>query len=188
MRNLLAGVLGSIIGAITIVVLLGLSEVEYPAPYDIVWFILEGNNALQSTFQGLLTTSYIPAYIITWVIVGIIITPFSKRGWNTVRSALWVGIIQGIFTLLSIVLVSPEFWDSPTRNISLIYKFALSVIVSLSSLISAYPLSILIERVRRQKEPPIPNKIETRCICGAVFKSNPLICSECGTILRYSED
>lgn len=188
MRNLLAGILGSIIGAAIIIMLLDLSGPEYPAPYDLVWFLLEGSSALQSTFEEMWTLSLIPAYIITWIVIGVIITPFSKKGWNILRSALWVGVFQAILSLISLLLITPEFWESATRNIDLILMFITSLVVSLLSLTSAYPLSILIERTRRKKEPPIPNKIETMCKCGAVFKSNPLMCSECGAILRNSED
>ena len=104
------------------------------------------------------------------------------------RSTIWVGIFVGCLSLVSILLTDPGYWESATRNIDLVYLFATSLLVSLLSLPSAHPLSIVIERARRQKEPPIPEKIETHCQCGAVFKSNPLICSECGTVLRKAED
>jgi hypothetical protein len=49
-------------------------------------------------------------------------------------------------------------------------------------------MSLLMIRARKQSEVPIPQLIETRCQCGAVFKSKPLICSECGAVLRDAED
>lgn len=188
MRNLLAGLLGSIIGAIVIVVLLNLAQPAYPSPYDTIWFLFEGSSALQSTVQGLFDLNTISAYIITWLVIGVCISPLSRRGWNTVRSVVWIGIIQGIFALVSLLFYNPGFWELPTRNFSLVYQFSTSLVVSLLALLSAYPLSILIQRVRRQSETPIPDKIETRCVCGAVFKSNPIICSECGAVLRDEKD
>jgi hypothetical protein len=38
----------------------------------------------------------------------------------------------------------------------------------------------------REREHPIPEKIETICECGAMFKSIPMMCSECGKI--FSEE
>jgi len=188
MRNLIAGLLGTVIGAVLIVILLGPSQPSYPAPYDKVWFIFAGSNALQTTPYGLLKFSTSITFLITWIVIGIIIAPFSKKGWNTVRSAIWIGIFQGIVVLASLLLTNPEFWSASTRNLELVYIFATSLLVSLCSLISAYPMSILLVRARKQSEAPIPQMIETRCQCGAVFKSKPLICSECGTVLREVED
>jgi len=64
------------------------------------------------------------------------------------------------------------------------YHFIGTMLISLFAIPSAIPITIIIEKVRRQSEEPIPEKIETTCECGAVFKSNPLICSECGKQLR----
>lgn len=137
MKNLLAGLMGSIIGATAIVVLLGLTGHAYPPPFDSFWFLLEGSSALQSTIEGLLTISSVPMYITTWILIGIILAPFSKKGWNTVRSALWMGTIQGVFALTAFVLINPNYWNSPERNLSLIYHFGSSLIIALLSLISA---------------------------------------------------
>ncbi len=188
MRNLLAGLSGAIIGAIMITSLLGLAQPNYSPPYDMVWFIFIGSSALHSTLSGLLDITSTAAYLITWLVLGIIIAPFSKRGWNIVRSALWIGIILGILKLGSVLLVNPEFWTAATRNLNLVYIFSTALLISLLSLMSAAPLSIILDRYKKQSEPPIPDKIETRCQCGAVFKSNPLICSECGAVLREIED
>ncbi len=188
MRNLLAGLFGAIIGAVLIVSLQGLTQPNYPQPYEVLWFLFVGSNALQSTFLEMIDITKMPAYLITWIIIGIIITPFSKKGWNLVRSALWIGVFQGVLALVSILLINPELWTAPTRNLDLLYMFSASLFISLFSLISAFPLSMIIDHIRKQNEPAIPEKIETRCQCGAVFKSNPLICSECGMILREEKD
>jgi len=188
MRNLLAGLFGSIVGTLLIVVLLGMAQPGYPQPYDAVWFIFTGADALQSTFGGFLNLNTIGIYLITWIIVGFIIAPFSRHGWNLVRSALWVGVFVGIFSIFSLLLINPGFWNDPERNVVLVYQFAISIGVSMFSISSAYPISILIERAKKEQETPIPEKIETRCQCGAVFKSNPIMCSECGAILREMED
>lgn len=188
MRNLLGGLVGILIGSVTIVALLGLPDPAYSWPYSSIWFILSGSNALKITIDGILNQSSILEYILTWVIVGLVIAPFSKKGWNTLRTILWAGIVLGILSIISVILSNAEFWTSPTRNIDLVYHFVISVSVTLCTLPSAIPLTMIIERVKRQSELPIPEKIETVCECGAIFKSNPLICSECGKQLRDTQN
>ena len=193
MRNLAGGLLGIVVGSCSFVGLAGLlpPEPAYPEPFNTVWFILDGSWALQSTTQGLFNFPTAAAYLMSWVIIGIIIAPFSRKGWNTLRSALWLGVFLAIFALISQLLRDPSFWDvalNPMRNYAIVYQSAMSMVASLFAMISALPITVTIERVRRTAEPAIPEKIETVCQCGAVFKSNPLICSECGAILRKSDD
>ena len=52
MRNLLAGLLGSIIGAVLIVFLLDITHLAYPQPYDLLWIIFAGNNAQKKVRRG----------------------------------------------------------------------------------------------------------------------------------------
>lgn len=182
MRNILGGFLGVIAGCYLVVLLLGLSEPLYPDPFSIMWILLEGSSALQSTFMFILEPSLF-SYIITWIVIGLIIGLFSKAGWNTLRSAIWVGLIIAILSLASLLLLVPTFWDitiNPDRNIELLYQFATSIFVALLTIPSALPTAFIVRRLRQQAEPPIPDKIETICECGAVFKSKPMICSECG--------
>ncbi|MGY5857916.1 MAG: hypothetical protein RTU63_01000 [Candidatus Thorarchaeota archaeon] len=187
MRNSLGGLIGILIGSVTIVILLSIPDTMYSWPYSSMWFILGGSSALKSSFDGFLNQSTILGYILTWVIVGLVISPFSKKGWNTLRTALWGGLILGILSLASVILLNADFWTSPTRNIDLLYHFVISILVSFCAIPSAIPTTIVIDRIRKQSEEPIPEKIETSCDCGAVFKSNPLICSECGKQLREHE-
>lgn len=184
MRNSLGGLIGILIGSLTIVLLLSIPDPVYSWPYSSVWFIFSGSNALKSSIDGLLNLDTTVSYILTWIIVGLFIAPFSKKGWNTLRSALWGGLFLGIIAIASHILLHTEFWIAPTRNIELFYHFAISILVSLFALLSAIPTTFVIERIRKQSEEPIPEKIETSCECGAIFKSNPLICSECGRQLR----
>ncbi|TFG32645.1 hypothetical protein EU528_02865 [Candidatus Thorarchaeota archaeon] len=184
MRNVLGGLVGIIAGSIVVVTLAGLSNPMYSEPYSIIWFILSGSDALRLSLDGFLNPNVSIAYIVTWLIIGVIIGLFSKKGWNTLRSALWVGLILGILSLASIMLLDAGYWIAPTRNLELLYHFTGSIIISLSAMPGAIPITFLIERIMRQAEEPIPEKIETICDCGAVFKSNPLICSECGKQLR----
>jgi hypothetical protein len=93
--------------------------------------------------------------------------------------------------LIAQLFGDPAYWDitlNPLRNYDLLYQFTTSLVTSLMALLSAIPMTIVIDRARQTAEPPIPDKIETRCECGAVFRSNPLICSECGAILRSPDD
>jgi len=184
MRNFIGGLLGVFIGSIVIVITFTLTMPSYPKPFDLVWFLLIGSYAIQTTLFSVLTPLNLVLYILTWCIIGLVIGIFSKPGWNTVRSAVWVGLIFAIFALISLLLLDPEFWNSTTRNFDLLSQFAVSLILSMLALPSAFLTSIIMERLRQQAEPPIPTKIETVCECGAIFKSNPLICSECGRILN----
>ncbi|TFG99147.1 hypothetical protein E4H12_03765 [Candidatus Thorarchaeota archaeon] len=187
MRNSLGGLIGVLVGTATIVVLLGIPDPVYSWPYSSMWLILGGSSALKTSFDGFLNQSTVLGYILTWVIVGLVISPFSKKGWNTLRTSLWAGIILGILSLASLILQDANFWTSPTRNIELFYHFVISISVSLCAIPSAIPTTMVIAQLKKQSELPIPDKIETSCECGAIFKSNPLICSECGTQLRERE-
>ena len=186
MRNFVSGLLAVIIGSTAIVLLLGLAQPAYPEPFSVVWFLLAGSSALQSTLFNPLTPMLVVLYIMSWIIIGLVIGPFSKPGWNTVRSALWVGLIHALLALTSLLLLDSEFWGSASRNFDLLSQFTISLILSLLTLPSALPTAIIIEKLGRQAEPPIPSKIETICECGAVFKSNPMMCSECGRTLNSS--
>ncbi|MGY5855957.1 MAG: hypothetical protein RTS72_05105 [Candidatus Thorarchaeota archaeon] len=188
MRNFVSGLLAVIIGSTVIVILLGLAQPAYPDPFSLVWFLLAGSSALQSTLFHPLTPMLVILYLISWIIIGLVIGPFSKPGWNTVRSALWVGLIHALLALISLLFLDSEFWGSASRNFDLLSQFAASLILSLLALPSAFPISMIIDKLGRQAEPPIPSKIETICECGAVFKSNPMICSECGRTLNSSSE
>ena len=184
MRNFVGSLVAVVIGSITIVVLLGLAQPAYPEPFGMIWFLLAGSSTLQSTLFNPLTPMLVILYIVSWIIIGLVIGPFSKPGWNTVRSALWVGLIHAIFALISKLFLEPGFWESANRNLDLLSLFITSIILSILTLPSAIPTAMIVERFGRQAEPPIPSKIETVCECGAVFKSNPIICSECGKTLN----
>jgi len=184
MKNLLGGLIGVIIGSFVLLLLVGLTSPAYYWPYSTIWVVLSGSSALKATITGISNPNALLGYILTWIIIGVVISPFSKKGWNTVRSAVWVGIILGILSLVSIILLDSDYWTSPTRNIDLVYHFVTALSVSLCVIPSAFPSTFVIERIKKQTEMPIPEKIETSCECGAVFKSNPLICSECGKQLR----
>jgi len=184
MRNLLGGIIGILIGSLLLTILVGLSDPIYSWPYSMIWFLLSGSDALRLSSDGLFNPTSSLRYILTWILIGVIIGLFSKKGWNTIRSMLWAGLILGILSLASVLLLNPGYWIAPTRNLDLMYHFIGTMLISLFAIPSAIPITIIIEKVRRQSEEPIPEKIETTCECGAVFKSNPLICSECGKQLR----
>jgi hypothetical protein len=180
MRNVLSSILAVIVGSTLIVWLTNLAQPAYPNPFDVIWTLLIGSSALQSTLSFLGNPNVVLSFLAVWIVIGLIIGPFSKFGWNTLRSVLWVGFIHAVFALVSLLLLNPGFWGLPSRNFDLLYQFITSVIVALLALPSALPIALLIERIRKQTDPPVPEKIETICVCGAVFKSRPMLCSECG--------
>jgi hypothetical protein len=180
MRNILSSLVAVVIGSIVIVILLDLTQPAYPEPFSLLWILLLGSSTLQSTFSFIFDPSVVFMYLVSWIVIGLIVGPFSKAGWNTLRSTLWVGLIHAILALASLLLLDPAFWGLPSRNFDLLYQFATSMIVALLALPSALPTALLIGRIQKQSDPPVPTKIETRCECGAVFKSKPMLCSECG--------
>jgi len=184
MRNLLGGLIAILVGSVIIVALHNIQDPVFLWPYSSVWFILSGSSALKSTFENILNSDMLIGFILTWIVIGLIVALFSKKGWNTLRTSLWAGFILGIFSLITLFLESPSFWTSPTRNLDLVYHFLTSILASLLALPSAIPTTMVKERIMRQAEEPIPDRIQISCECGAVFKSNPLICSECGRQLR----
>ncbi|MHA2321054.1 MAG: hypothetical protein ACXACG_05295 [Candidatus Thorarchaeota archaeon] len=69
-----------IIGSTIIVILFGLTQPAYPEPFNMVWFLLAGSSALQSSLFNPLTPVLVVLYIVSWLIIGIVIGPFSKPG------------------------------------------------------------------------------------------------------------
>ncbi|MFX1483821.1 MAG: hypothetical protein ACFFCP_11615 [Promethearchaeota archaeon] len=185
----MSSTLAVLVGAYVLVLLLNLAPPDYPDPFSMFWMLLAGCDALQATFPSILNPSFMLAYIVIWIIIGMIVGPFSKAGWNTVRSAVWVGLIVAITALASELLINPGFWNlemNPDRNLELFSRFAYSLITSLLALPSALSSAYVINRLQQEAEAPIPSKIETVCECGAVYKSRPLLCSECGRKLSDS--
>jgi len=186
MRNAAGGFLGALLGSCLIVWLLTLPRIVYPDPFDMVWFLLVGSAALQTTAAGLLNISTTLIYFIVWLIIGLVISPFSKSNWNSVRTAEWTGVFLALFTTLSAVLLDPLFWTSGARNARIIEFFATCLLFAPLALAAAVPVRVSVNLLRR-KEVSSPGNIETVCECGAVFKSKPMLCSECGRLLAGSD-
>lgn len=188
MKNLIGSLIGVLIGSFILVNIIPLSQPPYPSPYDFLWVLLTGSQALQMTIQQLLSFQNVFWYLLTWILIGIVTSPFSDSRWNAVRTSIWVGVFIMIFSLASLLLLDPAFWVSETRNWELIIQLITSILTSSISLLSSLPLVVLISKVKEKSETPLPEKIETICECGAVFKSRPMICSECGKTLHVQEE
>jgi len=183
MRNLLGGLLGTLIGSWLLVLILNLNPPSYPQEVIGLWTFLEGSYSLSQSYVTMFSLPTLASYLLVWLIMGAVTAPFSKSGWNAVRTALWTGVWISIWALASILLLNPGFWSDPRRNWSLLLLFTSTIIASTLTLLSAYPITRIMRMARRERELPIPDKIETICECGAVFKSRPLVCSECGRTL-----
>lgn len=188
MKNLVGSVFGMFVGSFILVVTLPVTQPVYPAPYDLIWALLSGCQALQATIQQLVALENIHWYMITWLIIGLIASPFSDSKWNAVRTAVWIGVLITLFSLASLLLINPEFWYSETRNWELLFQLIVSILTSFLSLLSSIPSVMIITRFKEGSEAPLPEKIETVCECGAIFKSRPMICSECGRTLYTQDD
>lgn len=170
-----------------LVFLLSLTTVpDYPADFAILWPLLVGGDVLHSV--AILLANPV-TMIITWIIVGVVISPFSTTRWNTSRTTLWLGVYIAIATLSSSLLQDSSLWtgDRDARNLFLVAEFIVSLIIAQIALLSGIPFSEYIIRKKRGSDPPIPEEIKTECECGAVFSSKPILCAICGRKLDYGE-
>ncbi|MFW9887324.1 MAG: hypothetical protein ACFFER_04035 [Candidatus Thorarchaeota archaeon] len=187
MRNMLGGLLAAMIGSWLLVFILNLSQPAYPQELIFLWNLLAGSQYLSDTYTFLSDPSTLVSYLLVWLIMGLILAPFSKSGWNSVRTAIWTGVWISICAVTSILLLNPAFWSNPGRNWSLLILFTSTIMTASITLLSAYPAIRIIRLAFRERELPIPERIEARCQCGAVFKSKPMVCSECGRTLLYEQ-
>ncbi len=183
MRNLLGGLLGTLIGSWLLVFILNLSQPTYPQEVAALWVLLAGSYSLSQSYAALFNPLMVVAYVVVWLVIGLVLAPFSKSGWNAVRTTVWTGVWISIWALTSILLLNPTFWNDPSRNWDLLILFTSTIITANIALVTTYPVARIIKSARRERELPVPEKIETICECGAVFKSKPLVCSECGRMI-----
>ncbi|NOR38886.1 MAG: hypothetical protein GQ580_04785 [Candidatus Thorarchaeota archaeon] len=190
MRNIFGGLVGALVGSSMIAILLALPPTEYPSQFGLFWIIFSGSDSLLASAAGLLSSTTWMLYVMAWIAIGLVTAPFAKSEWNAMRTALWVGVFISAFAVSSTFLLDPSFWtiDRDARNIYLVLQFASGIAHSLLSLISSIPLATLLQKARRESDAPPPIKIETVCQCGAVFKSAPLMCAECGRSLRNESE
>ena len=186
MRNLLGGILGAVLGASLVSYLTSPNPSVYPDPIGVVWFLFDGARILEATFDTILTNGQVLEILATWLVIGIILFPFSKTESNTIRTSLWLGAILATFSVSSVLMTDAGFWSSPERNVVLLMQYVRMIITSLLPLASAVPLVWIGKRIRKESEVVAPTKIETTCECGAVVKSKPMICAECGRTLIQS--
>jgi hypothetical protein len=183
MRNMLGGLLATLTGSWLLAFILNISQPAYPQEVIVLWRFLAGSYSLSQSYAVLIEPLLLVLYLLVWLAMGFVIAPFSKSGWNAVRTAVWTGVWVSIWALASILLLNSAFWSDPSRNLNLLLIFTSTIIASNLTLLSAYPITRIVRMARRERELPIPDKIETICVCGAVFKSRPLVCSECGRTL-----
>ena len=156
MKNFLGALFGIIVGSFAIVNFIQVSKPLYPPPYDILWILFAGSQALQLTGQQLLDIEKTLGYIVTWLIIGVVASPFSNSRWSTVRTAFWIGVFITLFALVSILLLNPAFWLSETRNWELLIQFVTSILTSFLSMISSLPLVMLLLKIKERSESPVP--------------------------------
>ena len=190
MRNFLGALAAMVGGSLLIAVFLSPTPNVYPVPIDVLWFLLGAGEALQETFLMILDPNTTVIVILLWVLMGGICGVASKSRWNTVRTILWLALLITIFYLVSVFVLDPSLWlaDIASRNIMIILAFVNSVLTSLLALVGAIPVVSLVSMLQAEGRAQPPDKIETICDCGAVFRSRPLICAECGKALKHEGD
>ncbi|MHA1960177.1 MAG: hypothetical protein ACW99U_08105 [Candidatus Thorarchaeota archaeon] len=185
MRNFLGALISVFVGASLTVNIQGLVSPSYPAPLDIGWFILAGSESLVSSVLDAMNPTDALVSIAVWIIMGMIAGLAANSRWNTVRSVLWMGALVAILGLVSVFALTPGLWfqEQAARNAMILIRLLTALTISTVSMIGALPTTVLIQAARKKTFAVPPERIVTRCECGAVFKSKPLICSECGRVL-----
>ena len=188
MRNFLGGAVGFLIGTALSLLLITTNAPEFPQSVQILVPILVGAQLLHPSAVAN-NIDLLPIYIIIWLIVGVFSGLSATSKWNTLRTSLWVSIFVVLFSLLSLLILDPTLWtaDQLQRNWGIILHFIAGLCVIPLTIPTAIPVYMIINKIQTEAEQPQPEIIETRCICGAVFRSNPLICSDCGRKLREDE-
>ncbi len=187
MKNFIGAFLGFVVGSLALWAS-GLEIPQYPSPYGIIGILLAAATALLNTFSIIASGIGILEHITAWLLIGLASGLLSKGKWNNVRTSVWIGIIIGVLHVASKLLLNPSFWNQSDRNLVILLSFVVVLPTSQITLVSSIPVSYLVRRIRADEPPQAPERIETRCQCGAVFKSNPMICSECGMILEQNNN
>ncbi|MHA1772191.1 MAG: hypothetical protein ACTSYL_01170 [Candidatus Thorarchaeota archaeon] len=188
MKNLMGAIGAIVLATITLHMMVHLSLTQYSGLPPLIAFLLSASSTLIGISPISEIASVIVAYLPVWLIAGLALGPLSEPGWNTVRSSIWFGTILAIIATSSILFTTPSFWYQPDRNLQLLVIFTTSLLLAQITLLTAIPLAIILKQARTHADPPIPEKIETVCSCGVVYKSRPLICSACGKPLgNHSE-
>jgi len=185
MRNILGGITGAIVGSLLASMFM-LPIPHFPEPFNYIGFLFYGSEILSQTAEGIASLSYVNEFLIVWLAIGIINSFFSENELNSIRTALWLGVVIASLSVAAILLADPSFWSSPERNGILLVRYLQMIVFALLSLISAVPMVIIRKKVTKKQVAVAPAKIETTCECGAVFKSKPMICAECGRTLIHS--
>ncbi|MDF1540464.1 MAG: hypothetical protein P1Q69_16330 [Candidatus Thorarchaeota archaeon] len=185
MKNLIGG----IIGTVTVSALMPIFHIPplygYPEPFSDIWVILNGPQSVVFALQNLQFPHYLFGLLVSFIAAGIIVSLFSESVGKSIRTSLWMGVVLGTVLIASVLVVDPSFWTMENRNITLVIFYIQNILVSLISLVSAIPLVWLRIRLKDGGAISAPPVIQTTCDCGAVYKSKPMICSECGRTLEY---
>ena len=124
MKNLIGGILSVIIGSTLLTTLLGSTNPGYLPPYDAIWFLLLGGHLLGNSAINLISLRTLPVYAIVWIVIGGVASLFSQKGWNVIRTAVWIGIIQGLLSLGHILLTDSS--DQEITGISTGYLLCIT--------------------------------------------------------------
>lgn len=189
MRNLMGAITSVLLGSYLAVALMQVSVPEYPSPFDTIGFLIAGGATLNSAISVILNSNVIITYISIWFIAGIIAGIFSVSEGNTIRTALWIGGIIGVLSVLSAFLQNPSMWfgDMVERNSFLLAQFIQAIPTALLSVPTAVLVAHIKGKLLTETEPEPPKQIRTVCECGAIYKSKPMLCAECGRVLHGSD-
>ncbi len=183
MKNLIGGIVCAIVGTEVIALLVNSQQYSWSGIIPQFATILEGAFLL-AIYGKLGLEFYAIQFITAWCIIGVVAAGFSDSKANSIRTLMWNGVAISLLVISGIMIQGPGFWQSSDRNLTILLSFVRCVAISLLALVTAVPISHALEISRRAGEAEAPEKIETVCECGAVYKSNPMICAECGRRLR----
>ncbi len=182
MRNFLSALIALNIGSLMV---MGLASQHYPDTFEPIAFLLNGSGVLMTLVDGLLSFRFDALVLSAWLAMGLIVGLTAESRWNSVRTVIWIGVIMAICNLAAVFLINPGLWSSNQveRNILIIAQLIKGPFIALFTLITALPIMAIIGRAKKPMQIE-PKPIITVCECGAVFKSKPAICSECGRVLN----
>ncbi len=187
MRDFLGAMVGVSLGAVAVVVLKDLQEPGYPVRLSWpLWVFLTGTQHLHPVSMTSASAGAWIQYALVWALMGAVAgIPATSRS-NCMRTSVWMGGLVLLGSLTSALLLDPTLWtgDRDARNWALFLHFVAAMLASGLSVPGWMTTATLKTAITRRQQVPPPLKIETVCTCGAVFKSNPLVCAYCGRQLE----
>ncbi|MHA1595988.1 MAG: hypothetical protein ACTSXJ_03360 [Candidatus Baldrarchaeia archaeon] len=135
-----------------------------------------------------------PQFLIIVFTIGCALTAaFRKQNFN-VTPVVVLSMFFVAFLILYLLHHYSTTWESLSSLEKLIFVFLMVVNLSVKGIILSFPavtcylVRKITQRGKEERKTPIIAFKTIKCpLCGAVYRSNPIICSQCGAILSENE-